>query len=415
MRNSWLTGVLVFQTIVVSLLMISPVTTGISDPNQDEWVLELQANATEVDIGNNISSVQIIAELRDSESNLVDESGIMAEFRTNTSSFIENDDDNVMIEFVGGVASVHLKKISVPEIARIRVDVDDDESNLRKFIYIHFQEQNPSTQTTDQSPQTTDPSTPITSEPSQTNRSASILGIEIPTKALISLFANALLILSIPLLLVVSLPKLLSQRKNRNNMSLNLSNKLQKLFIGLLAAISYRRWWGRINEHDLHNNTYRTQILDILSSEEIVHLRKLQRTLRCSMSTFLWHMDVLEAYGLVKSVKFGQYVAYYLKTKTPSTEIQHTYFALLNQKSRMILQALNQTSGNTIRELQIKTSFGKSNLRYHLKKLIKLGVLEKNKQGKVLYYRITPQYKELVANKLNSFYQVQTYDFADSA
>ncbi len=394
----WLLFTFGFFFSVLFLAADVSVAVVLDDDNQD-YRLTLTLNATRLDPNDHsIKSVLVTAQLLDSGNNPVDESDIPVRFMTNGSVFIENGNDDITVNTVDGVARVHLRPHDGEAVIRVRATLEANGGfQAESFVTFSAVAAGNTGEGTTSSP--SNPSPPAAPQP-QVDLGG-ILGILDANGNFISL-GYPLALIGIGLLVVVGailiLRRLLSwMLKGSSTAEIGLFTRVHALLIGVIGAVVTRSWLRRVDEHEVTLHPLRRRILNILGVKGIVHLRELQRELGCSMSTLLWHLQVLEDFNYVKTIKHRQYMAYHLSEYRPTPDKLKVYFALLNDKSRKIIEfMLMEQRMVSTREIEQLTRMQRANIRYHLKKLSELGLVVQRKEFRPPRYAINPRYVDFV-------------------
>lgn len=355
-----------------------------NDGDEDELFLELQASTTQVAITSNITNIEITARLLDSESRLVEDNETFVEFTTNGSTFIENSDNEIEVRLEEGIAVVHLKKVSVAITVIISAEISS--TDIESVVSIKFQDEfhNENYQTTSDTPNLFNLLEPSLSE---------ILSSQDKMPPLLV----ALSLITVLSLVFLALRKRVA--KAAEDTSLNWLNRLQMALLAAIAIVTQRRK-REIDQDEVLDNSYRQKILYLLETKGIMHLRELQRILNCGMSILLWHLEILEEFGLVKHEKFGHYIAYYSTNAPPTREDLLTYFALLNPTSRQIIETLSENPEVSARQLQAMTNVQIRLIRYHLRKQIDIGIINVKRENKTSKFSLNPEYAPYIRKKI---------------
>lgn len=408
--NSFKKKCFIYRWLLLSLLIISlsifvffdgTMTTVRADDKETTYRLQLSLNATQIDLSeNSIKSIQVAAHLLDDENEPIDENDIPVTFMTNGSVFLENSQDVIVVNTVDGVAVAHLKPPQGEAMVRISARLEDN-GGFETTDFIRF--------TTGSSDAGDSPSNSGNQNPLNIPQVdfGGVMGV-LETNSFVSGLAYPLVLVTIVSLLaagvILFIRRIFSwESKKSLSAEIGLFTKLQAAFIGLIGAVVTRSWLRRVDEHEVTMHPLRRRILSLLERRGIVHLRELQRELDCSMSTLLWHLQVLEDFNYVKSVKHGQYIAYHLSEYKPSRDTLKVYFGLLNEKARKIIELmLSEQRMVSTKEIARMTNLERANIRYHLKKLADLGIIVQRKEFDPPRYALHPKYLQFVKEHLNA-------------
>ncbi|MHA2139647.1 MAG: hypothetical protein ACW98G_17315, partial [Candidatus Hodarchaeales archaeon] len=140
----------------------------------------------------------------------------------------------------------------------------------------------------------------------------------------------------------------------------------------------------RIDSYDVLDNEYRGQILTILDDREFLHFRELKRELSIGTSSLRWHLQVLEDFRLIDRQVFGQYEIYYLIRRIPEPEFLELYFSIISGGGYRIAQAFSRVNSWELSALAEYLGQSKEAVRYHLKKLEQINLIQCNETKYVL-------------------------------
>ncbi|MFQ6061451.1 MAG: winged helix-turn-helix transcriptional regulator [Thermoplasmata archaeon] len=152
---------------------------------------------------------------------------------------------------------------------------------------------------------------------------------------------------------------------------------------------------------DLLELETRRRIFEFISKYPGVHLRELERSMGMSVPLLDYHLRVLVKGGLVSVLESERYKRYYPRSshiedvRTLSLK-ERKILALLRQKVPLsitlyLLRSGSARHGEISRELDIPSS----TLSYHLKKLMKGGVVEKVAFGEERGFRLKERERTL--------------------
>ncbi len=368
------------------MIVISSIQETLADDgDENEFFLELQASTTQVAINSNITNIEITARLIDSESRLFEDNETFVEFTTNGSTFIENSDNEIEVRLEEGIAVVHLQKASVVTTAMIKAEISS--IDIESVVFIKFQDE------------FQDENYPLISDTPNSFMNlleASISRIFLSQNNLPPLLIVLSLITTLSLIFLALRKRVAKVAEDR---SLNWLNRLQMALLAVVAIVTQKRK-REIDQDEVLDNSYRQKILNLLETQRIMHLRELQRMLNCGMSILLWHLEVLEEFGLVKHEKFGHYIAYYSTSAPPTREDLLTYFALLNPTSRQIIETLSENPEVSARQLQAMTNIQIRLIRYHLRKQIDIGIINVKRENKASKFSLNPEYAPYIRKKI---------------
>ena len=149
-----------------------------------------------------------------------------------------------------------------------------------------------------------------------------------------------------------------------------------------------------MNNGDLSGNSVR--ILEYIGENPACHLRQIKRELNLAMGTIQYHLSLLEKQGKISSEK---------------QNLHRYYFSigLFGKKEKAILQILNQETAReillSILEKKNPTQIDIANLmklsspsiNWHIKRLLELGLIVENKDGKFKRYSFEIDTKHIIS------------------
>jgi len=131
----------------------------------------------------------------------------------------------------------------------------------------------------------------------------------------------------------------------------------------------------------------RRSIFDIIKKNPGLHLSKISKMLDLRISLVEYHLHYLEKHGLIQSDTSTGYKRYLIKGEKKS--LQKKNFSILRQKNllRIVLYLIKKGYSSHKDILEIM-DISPSTLSYHLKRLIKNGIIDVKIKGTTRIYRI---------------------------
>ncbi|UCG68384.1 MAG: transcriptional regulator [Thermoplasmata archaeon] len=138
----------------------------------------------------------------------------------------------------------------------------------------------------------------------------------------------------------------------------------------------------------------RKRILDIIRNKPGIHFREILREADIAMGELEYHLHVLEKNEIVSKITNTYYTRYY-----PAYELgvrDKKIMSLLRQKMLreillFIIQEKNPGHGDIAKEFRLV----KSTASFYIDKLLKFGMIEKNKTGREVIYKVNEPEKIL--------------------
>lgn len=143
----------------------------------------------------------------------------------------------------------------------------------------------------------------------------------------------------------------------------------------LIGQILYPPVVRRIDEYDVLENPYRTQIIDILEERGFLHFRELKRELDIGTSSLRWHLQVLEDFKIIKRQIYGQYEIFYLLREQPNPDFLEIYFAIISGVGFRVARAFKEMNSWDLNALTEYIGESKESIRYHTKKFQRINLI----------------------------------------
>jgi predicted transcriptional regulator len=132
------------------------------------------------------------------------------------------------------------------------------------------------------------------------------------------------------------------------------------------------------------------------------HLRKISKELSLGIGDTQHHLKVLEDTGFVKSRRISIYKVYY--DVSVFGERHESIFAILRQETpRSILLYLIENPNASQSEIAVHVGYSSPTVIWHMSRLVQIGLVESQKDGRFVRYVITGDLKE-ITQLLRSYY-----------
>lgn len=159
-------------------------------------------------------------------------------------------------------------------------------------------------------------------------------------------------------------------------------------FIGI--AIGAGRHY--LSQDRILENLNRKKIFEIISKTKFVHYSELQRILKMSNGQLQYHLNVLIVSKLIRKEIIGQYTIYSPANIPFETDEISTILKLyLDAKSTTskVLEPFLSEKSYSVKELSDLLNIKKNSIRYHLRKLIRNRLIEKDQNNHPVKYCIS--------------------------
>ena len=133
--------------------------------------------------------------------------------------------------------------------------------------------------------------------------------------------------------------------------------------------------------------TRRRRIFEHISEHPGTYLREMERELGLSVGDLQYHLQQLERSELISAYDDGKRKGYFVNQDVQF--IDRAMLAVLKLRTpRKIVMFLLLNPNSTFREILAEFTFTKGALSFHLKRLMKAGMLEKSKRERENIYNI---------------------------
>jgi predicted transcriptional regulator len=138
----------------------------------------------------------------------------------------------------------------------------------------------------------------------------------------------------------------------------------------------------------------RKKIYEYIQDHPGSHLREIGRNLDLAIGDIQYHLNILEKSGRVVSKRMGLYKRFY--PRKIFGERQKDIIATLTQETpRKILLVLLQKPGVSHREIAMFAQLSAPTITWHMKRLIKAGVVKEHHEGRIVKYYINGSAREI--------------------
>ncbi len=144
----------------------------------------------------------------------------------------------------------------------------------------------------------------------------------------------------------------------------------------------------------------RRNIYDLIVSYPGLHEREIARRLDISLSTLDYHLHYMEKRGLIVARKDGRYTRYFAAKKV-GTEDKKIIVLLRQKTPRQVVLYLLEHPGAIHKDICGAVDKSPSTVSFHLKKLVKAGVVEGISLGRKTAYEVVDE--DAVINTLITY------------
>jgi predicted transcriptional regulator len=141
--------------------------------------------------------------------------------------------------------------------------------------------------------------------------------------------------------------------------------------------------------------TTQSRVYDCIKTHPGIHLRKIGRELGLATGDVQYHLYKLESEGRVNSVRRGLYKLFY-----PSDlfgDAQRKLLGVLSQETaREVLLNIIQNPNTSQEKLALSLQVSQPTISWHIKRLVELGILQKEQKGRSVAYEVLGKTAEIL-------------------
>jgi predicted transcriptional regulator len=125
----------------------------------------------------------------------------------------------------------------------------------------------------------------------------------------------------------------------------------------------------------------RRKVYKLIDNNQGIHLREISRILDMHPSLTEYHLDYMEKHGVINAIEESGYKRYYT-SKEPIGASDKRILALLRQRIPVeIVSFILKNPNSRHKDILSKLNISASTLSFHLKKLVKAGILVASPQS----------------------------------
>ncbi|MHA2297047.1 MAG: hypothetical protein ACXAEU_17460 [Candidatus Hodarchaeales archaeon] len=151
--------------------------------------------------------------------------------------------------------------------------------------------------------------------------------------------------------------------------------------IAIFSQIIYSPKIRKITQKKVADNPIRQKIVELLEIKDFDHFNSIKKQLKTGVSVLKWHLQVLEDFGLARSLSYGQFVVYYLTGNRPSEEDVKIYYTLRSNRALAIANEFVTIKSWNVSKLSAKLSMNQDTAKYHCYKLVSADILTVNEES----------------------------------
>ncbi|MFB5598206.1 MAG: winged helix-turn-helix transcriptional regulator [Nitrosopumilaceae archaeon] len=144
------------------------------------------------------------------------------------------------------------------------------------------------------------------------------------------------------------------------------------------------------------SNSNTIRVLQYIQENPACHLRQIKRKLGMSMGTIQYHLNLLEKQGKVTSERHNLHKYYFPIGLFEQNE--KDILKILNQETaREILLLILESKNPTQTDIANSIKISSASVNWHIKRLIRLGLILEQKDGKFKRYKLGIDAKHIVS------------------
>lgn len=141
--------------------------------------------------------------------------------------------------------------------------------------------------------------------------------------------------------------------------------------------------YAHITRSEALDNRVRERIFEAIKAEPGVSASELARRTDVSWGTTMYHLDVLEQTKMISSMRDGRYRRYF-QNGAGLTATKQVVAILRNPITERVATCVETTPGVTQKDLAAAMDMSPQALHWHLTRLVKAGVVEKRREGRLV-------------------------------
>ncbi|UCE38313.1 MAG: PKD domain-containing protein [Thermoplasmata archaeon] len=156
-------------------------------------------------------------------------------------------------------------------------------------------------------------------------------------------------------------------------------------FFGFLVPL-----YTRLKKKEILDHFTRGKIYGYILANPGDHYNSIKKALDLSDGTFSHHIHILEKEGIIKSAREGIYRCFYpAGMRIPSSENS------LKKSQLIIIEKIKETPGISQKDIASLLGVSSPTVNYHLKELLKLGIIESERAGMRLRYFVNAEKEDI--------------------
>lgn len=144
--------------------------------------------------------------------------------------------------------------------------------------------------------------------------------------------------------------------------------------------------YTRLKKEEILDHFTRGKIYGYIVANPGDHYNSIKKALELSDGSFSHHIHILEKEGIIKSARDGTYRRFYL----PGMKVQDNGGSL-KRSQLLIIDSIKETPGISQKDIASILGVSSATVNYHLKELIKLGIVKAERVGMRMRYYVNSE------------------------
>lgn len=144
----------------------------------------------------------------------------------------------------------------------------------------------------------------------------------------------------------------------------------------------------------------RREIYRMICEKPGTYFLEIASELATPPGTLSWHLRTLQKSGLIGSFKYGGKLVYYPKVLRDE-EAEKAFFTLRSPTAKKIFQYIVNNPGCHQREIAKSLEVHHDTVRWHVGRMVETGLVNAERDGRRVRYRLGPTGKKLLDGSLN--------------
>ncbi|TQD24463.1 winged helix-turn-helix transcriptional regulator [Methanolobus vulcani] len=168
-----------------------------------------------------------------------------------------------------------------------------------------------------------------------------------------------------------------------------------------LKLVSLLGGYKRTSQSNILDNMNREKLYDLIQSSPGAYFNEIVKRTGLNRGTVRYHVDLLEAEHMIVCHKVKGKMRYFQNSSTYDEKDMTVIAALRNDMTRQIILEIFNSERINNETLAKTIGISTSSMSWHMKRLVELGIVRADKDGRYATYSIDPDYSDSVEGFLH--------------